>query len=79
MFSLRRYSMELADKWHQERLLITRKLTEVWTDYGTFLARCGKFGKSEEALKEALVCDAEKPSRAGLPVGPHTCPPFVST
>jgi Flp pilus assembly protein TadD len=49
--------LDLGDKWHQERLLLTRKLPEVWCDYGAFLARCEKFGKSEEAYKEALGCD----------------------
>ena len=46
-----------ADKWHQERLLVTRDEPEVWTDYGAFLSRRGRWGKAEEAFKEALVLD----------------------
>ena len=47
-----------AEKWHQERLLLTEKQDSlVWCDYGGFLARRGRFGASEEAFKEALVVD----------------------
>lgn len=49
--------LDIADKWHQERLLITRQIPEVWAEYGAFLARCEKFGKAEEAYKESLGCD----------------------
>ena len=53
-----------ADKWHQERLLVTRDEPEVWTDYGAFLSRRGKWGKAEEAFKEALVLDERTSPRS---------------
>ena len=46
-----------ADKWHRERLVLTRRLPEIWAEYGAFLARCERYGKSEEAYKEALMLD----------------------
>ena len=46
-----------ADKWHRERLVLTRRLPEIWADYGAFLARSERYGKSEEAYKEALMLD----------------------
>jgi tetratricopeptide (TPR) repeat protein len=48
---------DVAEKWHQERLLLTRDVPEVWADLGAFLARREKWGKSEEAFKEALCLD----------------------
>jgi len=46
---------DIADKWHQERLLLTRKIPEVWCDYGAFLSRRGMFGKAEEAGPKTIL------------------------
>lgn len=61
--------LNVADKWHQERLLLTRRHPDVWSDYAAFCARRGRRGKAEEAYKEALQLDGEHaPSLLGLTV-----------